>query len=117
MTKEEKYEQELKALGIWEPAFKSTVHDLAILEREQARTRKAWKDTAKDGEAPSPLDPHYNLILRQNKMIQTLRESLGLTPKALRRIRMEFGQEPGKENPEKPKTVLELLQEKKRASG
>lgn len=115
MTKEDKYEEELKALGIWEPAFKSTVHDLAILEREQARTRKAWKDTAEDGKAPSPLDPHYSVIMKQDQMIQNLRESLGLTPKALRRIRPEFGQEAQQE--EKPKTVLELLQEKKRANA
>lgn len=115
MTKEDKYEEELKALGIWEPAFKSTVHALAILEREQARTRKAWKDTAEDGMAPSVLDPHYAVIMKQDQMIQNLRESLGMTPKALRRIGQEFGQ--AAEQEEKPKTVLELLQEKKRASG
>lgn len=115
MTKEDKYKADLKSLGIWEPAFAPAVHELCILEREQSRTRKAWKATADPGQAPSPLDDHYAVILQQDKMIQSLRESLGLTPKALRRIRAEFGQrtEPG----EKPKTVLELLQEKKRISG
>ena len=115
MTKEDKYTSELKALGIWEPAFAPAVHELAVLEREQARTRKAWKATAKAGEAPSPLDPHYAVILQQDKMIQAQREALGLTPKALRRIRPEFGQRA--EKADKPKTVLELLQEKKRMSG
>lgn len=117
MTKEEKYEAELKALGIWEPAFQSTVHDLAILEREQARTRKAWKETAEDGKSPSALDPHYAIILQQDKIIQSLREALGLTPKALRRIKASFGQQQETDKDDKPKTVLQILQEKKRATG
>lgn len=114
MTKEEKYKQQLQALGIWEDAFAGTVHDLCILEREQSRARKAWKETAGKDEAPSPLDPHYAVIMQQGKMIEAMRESLGLTPKALRRIRTEFGQKPEQEN--KPHTVLELLQQK-RATG
>ena len=112
MTKEEKYTAQMKALGIWEPAFAATVHDLAILEREQARTRKAWKETAENGDAPSPLDPHYALILQQDRMIQALRESLGLTPKALRRIRSDFGQDNEDGEKKKPATVLELIREK-----
>lgn len=87
MTKEDRYVQQLKEMGIWEEAFRGAVHDLAILEREQARTRKAWKDTAKGKDAPSPLDPHYQLILQQGRDIDRLRDSLGLTPKALRRVR------------------------------
>ncbi|MBQ8109685.1 MAG: hypothetical protein IJ124_05965 [Clostridia bacterium] len=87
MTKEEKYTQQLKEMGIWEDAFAGTVHDLAILEREQARTRKAWKETAEDGGAPSPLDPHYLLILQQGRDIDRLRDALGLTPKALRKLK------------------------------
>ena len=49
MTKEQKYADQLKDLGIYEPAFEPTIHQLAILEREQARTRKAWKKSADDG--------------------------------------------------------------------
>ena len=73
-TKEDRYIEQLKAMGVWEEAFRGAVHDLAVLEREQARTRKAWKDTAEDGEAPSPLDPLYALILQQGRDIQKLRD-------------------------------------------
>ena len=116
MTKEEKYAQELRRLGIYEPAFDSTIHNLAILEREQARTRKAWKAAAaEENREPSTLDKHYEMILRQGKMIQDLKESLGLTPRGLRKIRNSFGKgETAKE--EKPKTMLELVREKKRAA-
>lgn len=117
MTKEDKYAQELKRLGIYEPAFDSTIHMLAILEREQARTRKAWKaDAAKENREPSMLDKHYDMILRQGKMIQDLKESLGLTPRGLLKIRKGFSL--GKtEQQEKPKTVLELMREKKRTQA
>lgn len=115
MTKEEKYTAQLKELGIWEPAFAPAVHDLAVLEREQARARKAWKNTVPDGEIPSFEDPHYAIIMKQGAAIQTMRESLGLTPKGLRRFRSGFGKEAEQE--EKQKTVLELLQEKRRATG
>ena len=84
--KEQIYEQQLKDMGIWDDAFRGAVHDLAVLEREQARARRAWKETAEDGESPSMLDEHYQLILAQGREITKLRESLGMTPKGLRRI-------------------------------
>lgn len=117
MTKEEKYAQEMKNLGIYEPAFDSTIHMLAILEREQSRTRKAWKaEAAKENREPSMLDKHYDMILRQGKMIQDLKDSLGLTPRGLLKIRKGF--KLGKtEQQEKPKTMLELVREKKRAQA
>ena len=65
MTKEDKYREEMIALGTWHTAFAPMVHDLAILERELSRTRAAWKRTAPPGQAPSPLDPHYQLIRQQ----------------------------------------------------
>lgn len=116
MTREEKYVQALKALGIYQPAFDATIHDLAILEREQRRTRTAWKATAEPGSAPSPLDKHYAMILEQGKRIEALRDALGLTPKALRRIKYSLIQERPREPaaPVKP-TVLELVRARKDA--
>lgn len=108
-TKEQKYAKQLEAMGIWNEAFAGAVHDLAILEREQSRTRKAWAATAEDGQAPSPLDEHYQLILQQGRDILRLREALGLTPKSYRRLR-------GDQTPERPRdekrdapTVLDLV--------
>lgn len=87
MTKEDKYRQEMIALGTWHTAFAPMIHDLAVLERELARTRAAWKRTAPPGQAPSSLDPHYQLIRQQCRDIMALRDALGLTPKALRKLK------------------------------
>ena len=62
------------------------------------------------------LDKHYDMILRQGKMIQDLKDSLGLTPRGLLKIRK--GYKLGEtEQQEKPKTMLELVREKKRAQA
>lgn len=111
MTKEEKYTSQLKELGIWEPAFAAAVHDLCILEREQSRTRKAWKAATAESEDPAFTDPLYGVIMKQGEAIQRMREALGLTPKGLRRFRHDFGAE--RDQPSgKPKTILELVREK-----
>lgn len=127
-TKEQIYEQQLRDMGIWDAAFKGAVHDLAVLEREQMRTRKAWKNTAEPGEAPSPLDEHYQIILQQGRQIASMREALGMTPKGLRRIRtardeaFRVGQQVGDEEPEaadetaqESATVLDFVRQKYRA--
>ena len=111
MTKEEKYRQEMIALGTWHTAFAPMVHDLAILERELARTRAAWKRTAPPGKAPSALDPHYQLIRQQCRDIMALRDALGLTPKALRRMKGQGTSEGTNEDP-LPGTVLSIVQGK-----
>jgi hypothetical protein len=116
VTKEQKYAAELQRLGIYDPAFDPTIHELAILEREQSRTRKAWKDATISSGDPSMLDRLYQVILQQGKMILQLRETLGLTPKSLKRFRAGFGAEP-EDAEEKPKTTLELLIEKRRNAG
>lgn len=119
MTREQKYAQALRALGIYQPAFDSAIHDLAILEREQRRTRLAWKATAEPGKAPSTLDKHYAMILEQGKRIDALRDSLGLTPKALRRIKYSLIREQPAASaaPAAPQkaTVLELVRRRKDA--
>lgn len=111
MTKEEKYRQEMIALGTWHTAFAPMVHDLAILERELSRTRAAWKKTAPPGQAPSALDPHYALIRQQSRDIMALREALGLTPRALRRMKGTGTSEGTHEDP-LPGTVLSLVRDK-----
>lgn len=87
-SKEKIYAEQLDALGIYEPAFDSAIHTLCVLEREHARTMKAWKATAKDPQAaPSPTDPLYAAILSQRREILTYRDALGLTPKGLQRLK------------------------------
>lgn len=114
MTKEDKYREELQTLGLWEDAFAPVVHDLCILEREQARARKAWKASSTNG-LPDFESPIYQIIMKQSASIQTLRESLGLTPKSIRRFRTSFGSNP--ESDEKaPLSMLEIIQKKHNVS-
>lgn len=108
--KEDVYVQQLKSMGIWEEAFSGAVHDLAVLERERSRTRKDWKAAKDDEEYAAAL---YDVLLRQQKEIDALRESLGLTPKALRRIRGEFDAAPAKDET-RSATVLDLVRARQR---
>lgn len=87
MAREQIYIEQLKALGIYEEAFAPEISTLAQLERELTRAKKAWSATAPPGGKPSLLDPHYQVICSLRREILTHRESLGLTPKALRRLR------------------------------
>ena len=116
MTKEQKYEAELTRLGIYDPAFDPAIHQLAILERDQYRARKAWKASSQESGEPAMADKLYAVILQQDKMILTLRESLGLTPKALRRFKAGFGAEADDET-ERTRTPLELIMERRRNAG
>ena len=92
-TKEQVYTEQLKALGIYEPVFAPEISTLAQLERELTRAKKAWSATAPLGGKPSVLDPHYQVISSLRREILAHRETLGLTPKALRRLRGQAGGE------------------------
>lgn len=85
----------MQALGIYSPAFDGEIHQLCILERELSRARKEWKRTASDGNSPSFTHELYSVITQIQREILTRRESLGLTPKALKRVKgaVEFGTE------------------------
>lgn len=87
MKKEEIYRGQLEALGVYDPAFEPEIETLASLERRLTRVKKAWSDTVEKGEKPSFFDPHYAIICQLERDILSHREALGLTPKALRRIR------------------------------
>lgn len=87
MKKEEIYARQMRTLGIYDPAFAPAIHELCILERELSRARKAWGATVPRGKAPSMLDPHYAVICSLRRDIAQHRETLGLTPKAYRRMR------------------------------
>lgn len=87
MTKEQKYRAQMQALGIYEEIFEPEIATLCRIERELTRAMKAWSATAQPaGSAPSFTDPHYPVIQRLRAEILQHRESLGLTPKALRKL-------------------------------
>ena len=86
-SREDKYIEQLKALGIYDPAFDPEIKTLATLEREWTAAKKEWSATAEDGGKPSFTDPLYAVIQGLRREILAHRETLGLTPKALRKLR------------------------------
>lgn len=86
-AKEKSYIEQLTVLGVYNPAFNGEIHQLCILERELSRARKEWKNTAPPDTAPSFTHELYAVIMQIQREILTRREALGLTPKALKRIK------------------------------
>ena len=90
MAKEQAYKQQLIELGVYNPAFDSVIHMLCIQERELSRAMKAWKATASNPkEAPLITDPLYAEIAKLRRDILARQDALGLTPKALQRLRRQ----------------------------
>lgn len=97
MTREEKYKAQLVELGIYQEAFDPVIKDLCQAERRRTRAQNEWSAKAKAeasdrGEdptkaKPSFLDELWGVICDLDKSIMVYREALGLTPKALRRLR------------------------------
>lgn len=85
--REDIYRKQLQELGIYEEAFEPEITTLAKLERRKTRAEKAWSATVPKGQKPSFLDPHYQVIVKLEREILVHRETLGLTPKALRKLR------------------------------
>ena len=97
MTREDKYKAQLVELGIYQEAFDPVIKDLCQAERRRTRAQNEWSSKAKAeatdrGEdptkaKPSFLDELWGVICDLDKSIMVYREALGLTPKALRRLR------------------------------
>ena len=87
MKREDVYIGQLTELGVYDPAFLPEIKQLAQLERELTRAKKAWSNTAPKGKAPSFEDPHYGIIRQLRSEILQHRDALGLTPKAFQRLR------------------------------
>lgn len=111
MTREQKYKEQMQQLGIWDEAFVPEVRILAMMERELQRFTKEWKSDGSDPESPL-----WGEIKSQRRDILARKESLGLTPKALKRIKGAEWSDQAKEQTEKPKTPLELIMEKRRTA-
>lgn len=116
-TREQIYQAQMEALGIYDPAFDPEIKQLAELDRRRTRVRKAWSETAPAGGKPSFLDPHYQVLQQIERDILTHREALGLTPKALRRLKgayyetVRVGELAADPEPAKV-TMLDLVREK-----
>lgn len=98
MSKEADIRNQLTALGVYDPAFDAEIHTLCVMERELSRAMKAWKASAPDkNSAPSVESPLYEIICKMRRDILQHRDSLGLTPKALQRLRRSAQQTPNDE--------------------
>ena len=97
MKIEDKYKAQLQELGIWQEAFASEIHTLAMMERELRRIEKVWreaqadlKDARQNGlpekDLAKAVDAHYALIrelcdeFRAETGSIICRELLGLAP-------------------------------------
>lgn len=87
MTREQTYRNQMKALGTYDPIFEPEISTLCQIEREHQRAKKAWSQTAPPGGKPSMLDEHYAVVQKLRAEMLQHRDALGLTPKALRKLR------------------------------
>lgn len=112
MTREQKYTAQMKQAGIYNEAFAPVIGSLCEMERDRQRIRKAWKA---DG---CPVDSEeYRALEKLRRDILSYQNALGLTPAGMKRIRGGGWSAQPDEPEDKPKTILELLQEKREATA
>ena len=92
MTREQKYIEQMQALGIYEEVFDPEIHTLCIMERDLQRLTKRWKDEGyrtveKNGRGPATTDKNFDAIMVLRRQVLALKDALGLTPKALARLK------------------------------
>lgn len=118
MSREDTYIKQLQALEIYDPAFDPAIKNLARLERELTRAQKEWSEEAKEAglKRPSFKSKIYPVIQNLRSEIERSRESLGLTPKGLHRIKGTYYEtvRAGElaETPTAELTVLDAIREK-----
>ena len=87
MAREDVYIAQLQELGVWNEAFRPMVKDLAKAERRRTRAEKEWAATVPKGGKPSFTHPLYQACVQLDRTVMEYREALGLTPKALKKLR------------------------------
>ena len=119
MTREQKYIEQMQRLGIYDEIFEPEVHNLCIMERDLQRLTKRWKadgyqTVEKNGRGPAATDRTFEAIMTLRRQVLAMKDALGLTPKALARLKGR--PVPAEETPsedETPKvTVLGFVQDK-----
>ena len=92
MTREQKYTEQMKRLGIYDEIFDPEIHSLCIMERDLQRLTKRWKEggcqtVEKNGRGPAATDRTFDAIMTLRRQIFAMKDALGLTPKALCRLK------------------------------
>ena len=95
---------DMEAAGIYSPAYDATIRDLVKREHELRRAEKAWKAAYRiDGKQREPQmtvqlinksgapymtpDPYYKQVEALRGSVEALRDKLGLTPRAMKRLK------------------------------
>ena len=117
MTREQKYTAQMERLGIYDEAFAPEIHTLCIMERDLQRIMKRWKEEGcrtveKNGRGPATTDKNFDAIMTLRRQILFLKDALGLTPKALARLKGRPVQPEPEEEDDGKTTVLELVRGK-----
>ena len=92
MTREQKYIEQMKQLGIYDEIFEPEVHNLCIMERDLQRITKRWKEQGyqtveQTGRGPATTDKNFDAIMTLRRQVLAMKDALGLTPKALARLK------------------------------
>ena len=118
MTREQKYIEQMQRLGIYDEIFEPEVHALCIMERDLQRLTKRWKEQGyqtveQTGRGPATTDKNFDAIMTLRRQILAMKDALGLTPKALARLKGKPAAEATDEHEDLPKvTVLGFVQDK-----
>ena len=92
MTREQKYAAQMQRLGIYDKIFDPEIHTLCIMERDLQRLTSRWKaegyqTVEKNGRGPATTDKNFDAISTLRRQILASKDALGLTPKALARLK------------------------------
>lgn len=88
MTREQLIADKMREAGTYDPIYDEEIHVLAGMERDLKRALSRWKAKAErggeDGDFNSPLWP---VVQSLRKDVLSHYDSLGLTPKGMKRLR------------------------------
>ena len=117
MTREQKYTDQMTRLGIYDEIFAPEIHTLCIMERDLQRITKRWKDAGcqtveSSGKGPATTDRNFDAIMTLRRQILSVKDALGLTPRALARLKGRPVPSEETDDAEKPATVLQLVRDK-----
>ena len=117
MTREQKYKEQLKTMGVYQAAFDPEINMLAMMERELQRMVKAWKKagspiTDETATGTPTSNKTLDAITTMRRDILAHRDALGLTPKGLHRLRRKLTEDEAEGDG--GKTVLKLIQARRR---
>ena len=117
MTREQKYIEQMQQLGIYQDVFNTEIHTLCIMERDLQRITKRWKEEGyrtveKNGRGPATTDKNFDAIMVLRRQILSMKDALGLTPRALARLKGRPVAPEEKDEEEPQATVLQLVRDK-----